>query len=89
VLRICDWSNGLGRRQISTVNASIATSIRASQLTVEQIGADLPDGRVSTVGKWRLRQRAKLVRGLLTGGPITYPALIEIGTSGSGRTCPV
>jgi hypothetical protein len=31
VLRICDWSNGFGGRQISTVNGSIATSIRARQ----------------------------------------------------------
>jgi hypothetical protein len=35
---------------------------------LEQIEAELADGRVSTLGKWRLHQRAGLVRGLLTVG---------------------
>jgi len=34
----------------------------------EQIEAKLADGKVSAVGKWRLRQRAGLVRRLITGG---------------------
>jgi hypothetical protein len=64
---------GFGGRQVSTVSASIATSIRASQLTaplprmLEQIEADRADVKVSAVEKWRLRQRAGLVCGLLTG----------------------
>jgi hypothetical protein len=50
VLRICEWSNGFGGRQISTVNGSIATSIRAGRLpapppprTLEQIEAARAD----------------------------------------------
>jgi len=57
---------GFGGRQISTVNASMTTSIRASRLAVEQIEAELADVKVSAVEK-RLRQRAGLVQGLLTG----------------------
>jgi hypothetical protein len=36
---------------------------------VEGIDAHLPDVKVSAVEKWRLRQRAELVRGLLTPRP--------------------
>jgi hypothetical protein len=55
------------RRPISTVNASIATTIRASRLAVEEIEAEFADVKVSAVEKWRLRRRAGLVRELLTG----------------------
>jgi hypothetical protein len=66
---------GIGGRQISTVNASIATSIRAGRLpappprTLEQIEAALADAKVGAAEKSRLHQRAELVGGLLTPRP--------------------
>jgi hypothetical protein len=70
---------GLGGRQISIDGASIATSIRAGRFpappprTLEQIEAELADVKVSAVEKWPLRQRAGLVRGLLTGSRSRTP----------------
>jgi hypothetical protein len=45
---------------------------------LEQIEVDLADGKVSAAEKWRLRQRAELVRGLLT------PSAQRRGPSGLG-----
>jgi hypothetical protein len=36
---------------------------------LEQIEADLADVKVSAAEKWRLRQRAEMVRGLLSDTP--------------------
>ena len=54
-----------------------------------EIATEIADVKVSAVEKWRLRQRAEMVSGLLTGGRSTYPALVEIATSGSARAPPV
>ena len=62
---------GLAGREISIGNASIAMSIGARQLGVSclWIEAELADVKLSAIEKWRLRQRAGLVRQLLTGAP--------------------
>jgi hypothetical protein len=52
--------------QTQPVNTSIATSIRASQLTVEQIETELADVKARAAEKWRVRQRVGLVRRLLS-----------------------
>jgi hypothetical protein len=63
-------NSAIGRRQISTVNASIATSIRAGHLAValprmlEQIEADFATAGPAETR--RLSQRAELIRELLT-----------------------
>jgi hypothetical protein len=41
---------------------------------LQQIEAELADVKVSAAEKWRLRQRAELMRGLLTPRPISLPS---------------
>jgi hypothetical protein len=61
---------GIGGRQISTINASIATSIRASPHALplprmlERIEAELSTAAEPAEEQW-LRQRAELIRCLL------------------------
>ena len=70
MLRIATAQLGIGRRQISTVNASVAMSIRADKRAVapprmlEQIEAELATATGPAEKQW-LRQRAELVRWLL------------------------
>jgi hypothetical protein len=42
---------------------------------LEQIEADLADGTAGAAENWQLRQRAQLIRGLLTTRRITEPAV--------------
>ena len=70
MLRIATGQLGIGRRQISTVNASAAMSIRADKRAValprmlEKIEAELSTAAEPAEEQW-LRQRAELIRGLL------------------------
>jgi hypothetical protein len=65
---------GIGGRQISTINASIATSIRASPHALplpwmpEKIETELSTATGPSEEQW-LRQRAELIRGLLAPRP--------------------
>jgi hypothetical protein len=67
---------GIGRRQISTVNASVAMSIRADNRAMalprmlEEIEAELSTATGPAEEQW-LRHRAELIRGLLA--PLQSP----------------
>ena len=70
MLRIATGQLGIGRRPISTVNASVAMSIRADKRAValprmlEKIETALATATAPAKDQW-LRQRAELIRGLL------------------------
>jgi hypothetical protein len=70
MLHIATGQLGNGRRQISTVNASAAMSIRADKRAValprvlEKIETELSTATGPAEEQW-LRQRAELIRGLL------------------------
>jgi hypothetical protein len=70
MLRIATGQLGIGRRQISTVNASVAMSIRADKRAValprmlEKIESELATATGPAEEQW-LRQRAELIRRLL------------------------
>jgi len=74
MLRIATGQLGIGRRQISTVNASVAMSIRADKRAValprmlEKIETELSTATEPAEEQW-LRQRAELIRGLLAPRP--------------------
>ena len=71
MLRIATGQLGIGRRQISTVNASVAMSIRADKRAValsrmlEKIETALANDTVGATERAALRQRAELIRRLL------------------------
>ncbi len=71
MLRIATGQLGIGRRQISTVGASVAMSICADKRAValprmlENIEAELANDTVEATEREALTHRAELIRGLL------------------------